>query len=66
LPPLPNASEDYAIGEDPKILLDHARFLIKAGLAPIAAAPLRKIVKDGPETPLAREAARELDAISRN
>ena len=66
LPPLPNASEDYAIGEDPKVLLDHARFLIKAGLAPMAAAPLWKIVRDGPETPLAREAARELDAISRN
>jgi hypothetical protein len=66
LPPLPSPAEDYVAGEEPETLLQHARFLIKAGLAPMAPEPLRKIVKEAPGTPIAREAQRTLDSISRN
>jgi hypothetical protein len=66
LPPVPDASEDAIVGEDPDTLLQHARFLIKAGLAPMAPEPLRKIVKKAPGTPIAREAQRTLDSLSRN
>jgi hypothetical protein len=52
--------------EDPETLLKHARFLIKAGLAPIAKGPLERVVKDAPGTALAREAQQTLDSISRN
>jgi hypothetical protein len=52
--------------DDPDTLLKHARFLIKAGLAPIAKDPLQKVVKEAPGTPLAREAQRTLDELSRN
>lgn len=52
--------------DDPETLLKHARFLIKAGLAPIAREPLQKVVKEAPGTPIAREAQRTLDSISRN
>ncbi len=41
--------------DDPDTLLQHARFLIKAGLAPIAKEPLQKVVKEAPGTPIARE-----------
>jgi hypothetical protein len=66
LPPMPSPSEDYVAGEEPETLLQHARFLIKAGLAPMAPEPLRKIVKEAPGTPIAREAQRTLDSLSRN
>jgi hypothetical protein len=52
--------------EDPETLLKHARFLIRAGLAPIAKVPLREVVRDAPGTPIAREAQLTLDSISRN
>ncbi len=52
--------------DDPETLLKHARFLIKAGLAPIAKDPLQKVVKEAPGTPIAREAQRTLDELSRN
>jgi hypothetical protein len=52
--------------DDPDTLLKHARFLIKAGLAPIAKEPLQKVVKEAPGTPIAREAQRTLDELSRN
>jgi hypothetical protein len=66
LPPMPSPSEDAVAGEDSETLLQHARFLIKAGLAPMAPEPLRKIVNRAPGTPIAREAQRELDSLSRN
>lgn len=53
------------LDEDPQTQLNHARFLIKAGLAPIAREPLRKVVKFAPGTPIAREAQHTLDTISR-
>jgi para-nitrobenzyl esterase len=43
--------------------LHHARFLIKAGLSPLAADSLRKIIKEAPGTPAAREAQQSLDSI---
>jgi hypothetical protein len=44
-------------------LLHHAKFLIKAGLAPIAKEPLQQIIRDVPGTPIAREARLTLDSI---
>ena len=66
LPPVPSPSEDAVAGEEPEMLLQHARFLIKAGLAPMAPEPLRKVVEKVPGTPIAREAQRTLDSLSRN
>jgi len=66
LPPISSPSEGAIAGEEPEILLQHARFLIKAGLAPLAPEPLRKIVREAPGTPIAQEAQRTLDSLSRN
>jgi hypothetical protein len=52
--------------DDPDTLLKHARFLIKAGLPTIAKEPLQNVVRQAPGTPLAREAQRTLDELSRN
>jgi hypothetical protein len=52
--------------DDPETQLKHARFLIKAGLAPIAKEPLQNVVRKAPGTPMAREAQRTLDELSRN
>ena len=52
--------------DDPETQLKHARFLIKAGLAPIAKEPLQNVLKQAPGTPMAREAQRTLDELSRN
>jgi hypothetical protein len=54
------------LDEDPQEQMKFAQFLIKARLAPIAAEPLRKVVKEAPETSIAREAQHTLDVISRN
>jgi hypothetical protein len=54
------------LDEDPQEQMKFARFLIKAQLAPIAADPLRKVVKEAPDTSIAREAQHTLDIISRN
>jgi hypothetical protein len=62
----PLVPEPRDIDEDPQTQFNHARFLIKAGLAPIAREPLRKVVKNAPGTPIAREAQHTLDTISRN
>ena len=40
------------------VLLKHAKFLINAGLAPMAREPLRQIIREAPGTPIAREASR--------
>ncbi len=44
--------------EGPQALLKQARFLIKAGLAPMAAEPLRKVIREAPGTPAAQERGR--------
>ena len=54
------------LDENPEEQLKFARFLIKAQLAPLAAEPLRKVVKEAPDTSIAREAQHTLDVISRN
>jgi hypothetical protein len=54
------------LDEDPREQMKFAQFLIKARLAPIAAGPLRKVVKEAPDTSIAREAQHTLDVISRN
>ncbi len=46
-----------------RALLRHAKFLIKAGLAPMAEEPLRQIIRDLPNTPIALEARSTLDTI---
>ena len=60
------SSQNDVAQEEPQTLLKHARFLIKAGLAPMAADPLRKVVQEAPGTPIAQEAQRTLDSLSRN
>jgi hypothetical protein len=54
------------LDDDPREQMKFAQFLIKAHLAPIAAGPLRKVVKEAPDTSIAREAQHTLDTISRN
>jgi hypothetical protein len=54
------------LDENPEEQLKFARFLIKVQLAPLAAEPLRKVVKEAPDTSIAREAQHTLDVISRN
>ena len=49
--------------EEHRVLLKHAKFLINAGLAPMAQEPLRQIIREAPGTPLAREARATLDTI---
>jgi hypothetical protein len=43
--------------------LRHARFLIKAGLFPIATDSLRKIIKEVPGTSMAHQAQQSLDSL---
>ena len=45
------------------MLLRHAQFLIKAGLAPMAKEPLQQILRGAPGTPIAREARLTLATI---
>jgi hypothetical protein len=66
LAPASAPSQNDFVDEEPKTLLNHARFLIKAGLAPLAAEPLRKVVREAPGTPMAQEAQQTLDSLSRN
>jgi hypothetical protein len=66
LPAAPASSQNDVAQEEPQTLLKHARFLIKAGLAPMAADPLRKVVQEAPGTPIAQEAQQTLDSLSRN
>jgi hypothetical protein len=54
------------LDESPQDQLKFAQFLIKARLAPMAAEPLRNVVKEAPGTSIAREAQHTLDIISRN
>jgi hypothetical protein len=49
--------------EEYRVLLHHAQFLIKAGLAPMAKEPLQQILRGAPGTPIAREARLTLDTI---
>ena len=42
-----------------------ARFLVKAGLSPMAVESLREIIKEAPKTQAARDAQRVLDSIAR-
>jgi hypothetical protein len=49
--------------EDYRVLLQHARFLIKAGLAPMAKDPLQRILRGAPGTEIARQARLTLDTI---
>jgi hypothetical protein len=60
------SSDSDPASEDPQALLKQARFLIKAGLAPMAADPLRKVVREAPGTRAAQEAQQTLDSLSRN
>jgi hypothetical protein len=66
LAPVAAPSQNDFVDEEPQTLLKHARFLIKAGLAPMAAEPLRKVVREAPGTPMAQEAQQTLDSLSRN
>jgi hypothetical protein len=50
-------------GREPEIRF--ARFLIKAGLSPMAVESLRRIIKESPETRAAREAQQVLDSIAK-
>ncbi len=54
---------DHVADEEHRVLLKHAKFLINAGLAPMAQEPLRQIIREAPGTPIAREALATLDAI---
>ena len=63
---VPAPSQNDFADEEPQTLLKHARFLIKAGLAPMATDPLRKVVREAPGTPIAQEAQQTLDSLSRN
>ncbi len=76
LPPTPATSQslvsvpartggtpDVVADEEHRVLLHHAKFLIQAGLAPMAKEPLQKILREVPGTPLAREARLTLDTI---
>jgi hypothetical protein len=53
----PVAEEEY------RMLLRHAKFLIKAGLAPMAREPLQQILRGAPGTSIAQEARVTLDTI---
>jgi hypothetical protein len=63
IPPAPAGSPAQFARNAIQSELRHARFLIKAGLSPIAADSLRKIVKEAPGTSAAREAQQSLDSI---
>src|SRR5580704_1523128 len=54
---------DAVAQEEYRVLLHHAQFLIKAGLAPMAKEPLQQILRGAPGTPIAREARLTLDTI---
>jgi hypothetical protein len=54
---------DHVADEEHRVLLKHAKFLINAGLAPMAQEPLRQIIREAPGTPIAREALATLDTI---
>ncbi len=71
LPPAPSVLSPLVppprdLDEDPQEQMKFAQFLIKAQLAQLAAGPLRKVVKEAPDTSIAREAQHTLDTISRN
>jgi hypothetical protein len=59
----PHALPETVVDDEHRALLNHARFLIRAGLAPIAKDPLQQIIREVPGTPLAREARVTLDTI---
>jgi hypothetical protein len=52
-------------GDDRETELHFARFLIKAGLSPMAVQSLRQIIKESPGTQAAREAQQVLDSIAK-
>jgi hypothetical protein len=54
---------DAVAQEEYRVLLRHAQFLIKAGLAPMAKEPLQQILRGAPGTPIAREARLTLETI---
>jgi hypothetical protein len=54
---------DAVAQEEYRVLLRHAQFLIKAGLAPMAEEPLQQILRGAPGTPIAREARLTLATI---
>jgi hypothetical protein len=54
---------DPVADEEHRVLLKHAKFLINAGLAPMAQEPLRQIIREAPGTAVAREAIATLDTI---
>jgi hypothetical protein len=56
-------AQDAVAQEEYRQLLQHAKFLIKAGLAPMAKEPLQQILRGAPDTPVAREARLTLDTI---
>jgi hypothetical protein len=63
IPPEPAGPPKQIARNEIQSELRHARFLIKAGLSPVAADSLRKIIKEAPGTSAAREAQQSLDSI---
>jgi hypothetical protein len=56
-------TQDLVADDEYRVLLKHAQFLIRAGLAPMAKEPLQEILRGAPNTPIGREARLTLDAI---
>jgi hypothetical protein len=59
----PQAPAKTAVDDEHRTLLNHAKFLIRAGLAPMAQDPLQQIIREVPGTPMAQEARVTLDTI---
>jgi len=67
-PPTPTWSRvepSATLTGDQETQLRFARFLIKAGLSPMAVQSLRQIIKESPGTQAAREAQQVLDSIAK-
>jgi hypothetical protein len=63
VPPRSRGGADSLASEEMHELLNHAKFLIKAGLSPMAKEPLQQILQKAPGTSVAREARLTLDTI---
>jgi len=68
-PPPPNSSRvepaQKPIGDGPASEIRHARFLIKAGLSPLAVESLRRMIKEFSGTPTAQAAQQALDSFTK-
>jgi hypothetical protein len=61
--PARSRGTDAVASDEMRGLLSHARFLIKAGLSPMAREPLQQIMREAPGTSVAREARLTLDTL---